>query len=375
MCHISCEAACEVRIRSKFPEKSGGGGLKSTVAPFEQRLLLFAVDDSASLTGSNTSVVIDVLGNDPGVFKKVDSVGVRTYNTNGGVVTFNPDGTLTYSVYAGSEVKALADYTTANNNAIAAITAWHTTEVGRITNHYSAVSATIDRFGEFLQLHSGGLGILGTAAGQATSAYFGLNPEAVGKVVAFLSCAYAANQNAGYRSIIADAQQIASDACGFEITVADDWQQILFDSLNRHISYYPSPNTYGNDSFTYTMSEIKLTPMASMPGMLVPTIVSSTATVNISANVQDYSAMVVNIDRWVSSSQGWLNNHKYPEINDLNKMYGETLMSYATSKGWEVVWELKHASFTDYHWNGAYSLWPGLDAGNIADELNAIGFR
>lgn len=361
--------------RRKTGTSQNGGGQPAVVGTFESRLLLFAVNDSASLSGTQTSVEIDVLANDTGTNKSVVSVGPRTSNTNGGMVSLNSNGKLTYSIYAAG-IKTLADYTNSNNSAIADINRWHATEVGLIARYYDAINGTIDRFGAFLGNHASGIATLGGFVGAAVDLVGGY-PKAAGMVVGFLASAHASNLGSSNAVIIAAAKQLASARMGVEIDLAGQWANDLLDNLALQNSYVPNPKTYGNDSFTYTINEMWWTVMPGMPGMLMPTYTQSSATVSISANITDYRAMVMNIDSWRSSTQSHLNFHKYSGNLDLNRMYGSTLLRYASSRGWSLIYADYSLFQTGNYWLSPYSpVIPNgqLDGQDVADELNAIGY-
>ena len=286
--NASC--CCFQAVSKRSRRRKSQDNSVAEIGILDTRILLSAVNDSATLSGTQNSVEIDVLGNDTGMSKSIVSVGNRTNNTNGGMVS-SSNGKLTYSIQS-VQIKSLSQYTTANNEAIGEITAWHTSEIGYIAKYYAAVSSTIERFGKFLNKFTSGFGTLGTLAGNIGT-YFGGYYAAAGKAIGFLASAYGANVGASYTVVIAAAQQFASDAMDFEIALADQWQQVLIDSLNTQINHVPNPKFYGNDTFTYTMSELQMT---SMMGMMMMVPVQSTATVSVAANITDYSAMVMNIN-------------------------------------------------------------------------------
>ena len=70
------------------------------------------------------------------------------------------------------------------------------------------------------------------------------------------------------------------------------------------------------------------------------------------------------------SNSGALNMHTYAGTPDLDRIYGGILLAYASNRGWTVTWYQSignwHAGVTDFIF---------LDAQDIADELNRIGYR
>lgn len=341
------------------------------VSQLEDRLLFSAVNDVASLSGSQSSIEIDVLANDTGLATGVASVSSPTNATNGAMVTVS-NGKITYSLPAAMMAKTLGDYSAALARAELLISNWHATEQGQIATHYSAVNTSIDRFATFLGGAVSDLSAAGGAAG-GVGTYLGGGSAIAGKAIGFLAQAAAANIGASNTAVINAAHQKAAIAQAQAVAAAAQHAQQLTDSLAAQIAQVGSPKIYSDDSFTYVGVEMQMVPMPGMPGMMMMTPVSSMATVSVTVALTDYSAMVMNVNNWQSAHQSEM--HMYAGAPDLDRIYGDMLRSYATSQGWAIVWQGPNISFTP-HWYCAMTDWPFiLDGTDIASELNSIGYQ
>jgi len=346
-----------------------GGGQPAVVGTFESRLLLSALNDTASLSGTQRSVEVDVLANDSGTNKSIVGIGNRTSHVNGGMVAYSdaPNGKLTYSLVT-TGIKTLGDFENIKNRALGQIATWLADEIRQINEHYDAVNTTIDRFSAFA-------GQFGTwwawvAGGTATvGSYAGPVGKVGGKALGFVIGAFAASGIVDNITATAESHRLCDLSRTATIRYAEARAQILTDSLYTQITYVPSPKAYGNDSFTYTMSEMILRPMPGMPGMMVPTMVLSSATVSINCNIMDYSAMVMNVDNWINSTQGPLNSHMYAGTYNLDREYGDMLLRYAAIQGWNIAYQPQFAMT----WYSGTANYFGLDAASIAIELTRIG--
>lgn len=330
----------------------------------EGRILLSAVNDSVAVATGGTSVAVNVLANDTGDFLSIVSVDTPT---NGGMATITGNE-IQYALPVMA--RSLAEFTAANNTAVLAIANWHTTEVGQINAHYNAVFATIGRFGSFLDGWVGGMGTLTEITGAAGGAAGGY-ADVAAKALGYLASAYTANVSAGNADIILAAQQAAATSQAAEIAAAAAKAQSLTDSLNAQLLNVPNPIHHTNDSFTYTIVEFVLLPMPGTPGVTMPVPAESSATVSVSLDVTDYSEMITNVDNWTAEHSAELSMHSYLSTPDLDEIYANTLLNFASQQGWVVTWQ----SSTNY-WYAAVTDVPFvLDATDIASELNAIGYQ
>jgi len=83
----------------------------------------------------------------------------------------------------------------------------------------------------------------------------------------------------------------------------------------------------------------------------------------------DYSAMVMNVDNWINSTQGPLNSHMYAGTYNLDREYGDMLLRYAAIQGWNIAYQPQFAMT----WYSGTANYFGLDAASIAIELTRIG--
>jgi hypothetical protein len=345
-------------IKSKLDSNIAG-----VIELLERRQLLSAVNDSVTIPANQTSIVVDVLANDTGMSPSIASVGQPT---SGGMTSVS-DAKVSYTLPVMT--KSLADYTAANNTAISAIANWQATEIGQISNFYSAVNSEISRFGTFLGGWVGGMSTVGgmaTGVGEALGGYAAVG----GKAISLLATAYGSHLNSSNADIIAAAQQLCADQQAAGVLAAQGAALAMTNSLNAQLVQVPNPTVYTSDSFTYVESEMVMVPMMGMPGMMFPMSVQSTATVTVAMNVTDYSAMVNNVNNWVANNSGILAMHTYAGTPDLNQIYGGILLTYASQRGWTVTWQ----NSTNY-WYAAVTDFLFLDATDIASELNRIGYR
>jgi hypothetical protein len=356
-------------LHQKNPRSSRANqavGIAAYQAPLlvlEQREQLSAVNDTVTVGANERSTTVDVLANDTGSSKTLVSVS----NPTGGGAVSIVNGKALYSLMA--PYSSLAEYTAANNEVLNKINAWHVDEVAAIITHYQGVTNAITRFGNFLDGWSSPAGsMFGTIVTNAGGA-FGPSGSIAGKALNYLGNAYASNVGASNQSLIQAAIQTAANDQSAAITGAGIAKQAFMDSYNAQLQTTPNPTVLTGGTFQYTMTEMVT---IRTPSGYVTTIAQpSTATVTVSMNVTNYFAMTQSVNGWRAGNLAALNQHVWSSAPDLNKLYGQTLLGYAQSRGWTVTWWQSlgywHAAVTDIPFV--------LDATDIATELNAIGYR
>lgn len=288
---------------------------------------------------------------------------------------------------------------------------WCDGEREAIGHYYDNVNLVLNRIGSFVRDHTGaGSGGFGSG-GSSLKDILGLKSIGIspgpgvvlsigGRAIDFLLGSYAKNQLATLDDAILGAFQEASDARRAEVKQFEIEKQRLLDDLNLSLSKVEK-RVFGNFSFVYT--EVDGSPNTSPPpppnrsgGMLVNPAAasiktSSSATVAVNMNIEDYSAKLAQLNAWRASHS--LTSHRYDQElgGKLNDMYGDALIAFSNRMGFNVAWEngqwvgrdvysLPGGPFLggeDGTYQGAVGLirsvlFNGID---IADELNKIKYK
>lgn len=353
--------------RRRSPLFSTQSNVPSAVENLEPKTLLSAVDCSVTIPANQTTITF---------VPPVDTTHtidweVATQPAHGTASWVNNPSTgydqLTYSLAVAPQ--SLAGYVAANNSVQSAISLWATTEIGQISAYYGAVNTAIGQFGFFLNNWSNGVSLLGNIASGAGGATGNPGLAAGGFALSLLTTAYSANTSGGIADIVSAAQQACADQQAVAIANVATKVGAFNTSYAAQLALVPNPTVYTSDSFKYSVEDMFMT---MPPGSMMPTYTYqwSTATVSVSMNVSDYSAMIRNVNAWLDANSGALNMHMMPKLT-ISDIYAGILLDYASDRGWT---ETYHPSTNS--WGGDATDWPFMfDSEDIAQELNRIQYH
>jgi hypothetical protein len=386
--------------------------------------------DFAPSTDPNKNLVttLDVLANDTansgnkahlsiGVVTFIGPTGGGTiskptqtvYMPNGGYIQTIQDGQRITGIRYGLPTQAIlsADaYNTAERKVRDAIDIWCRREQKDIGRYYANVSTVINQIGGLVRDHtSSGSGW--SVGGSSLKDILGLKSMGIGpgpgvvlsiggRAIDFLLGSYAKNQLATLNEAISGALEEANKAQQAELDQFDIEQKRLLDDFNLSLSKV-GKRVFGNFSFVY--SEVDGSPITNPPPpprqlggvMANPAAASvktsSSATVAVNMNVEDYSAKLAQLTAW-SDSHSFASHRYDQELKErtLDDMYGDALIAFASRMGFGVTWE-----------NGAWVGRDGVDTNiprdggfytgvliarsytfdgiDIADQLNKIKYK
>jgi hypothetical protein len=205
----------------------------------------------------------------------------------------------------------------------------------------------------------------------------------------------AKNKLATLDEAISGAFQEASDARRAELKQFEIEQKRLWADFELSLSNVDK-RVFGNFSFVY--SEVDGSPITNPPppprqlgGVIVNPAAasvktSSSATVTVNMNIEDYSAKLAQLTAWSDSHS--LTSHRYDQElgGTLNDMYGDALIAFSNRAGFGVTWENgawvgRDGVDTDIPRDGGF--YTGVliarsytfDGIDIADQLNKIKYK
>jgi len=388
--------------------------------------------DFAPSADPNKNLVtsLDVLANDTASRNKADlSIGVVTftgptgggqiskptqtlYMPNGGYIKISQDSQRITGIQYGLPIQAILsaeDYNTEERRVRDAIDIWCRREQQDIGRYYANVSTVINQISGLVRDHtSSGSGW--SAGGSSLKDIFGLRsmgigpgPGAVlsigGRAIDFLLGSYAKNQLATLNEAISGALEEANKAQQAELDQFDIEQKRLLEDFNLSLSKVDK-RVFGNFSFVY--SEVDGSPITNPPppprqlgGVMVNPAAasvktSSSATVAVNMNIEDFSAKLAQLIAWRDSHS--LTSHRYDQElgGTLNDMYGDALIAFSSRAGFNVAWENGqwvgrdlYSGMEPYMWQGDGSFGAGVvwyrsrtfDGLDIADVLNKINYK
>jgi hypothetical protein len=391
--------------------------------------------DFAQSADPNKNLVtsLDILANDTARSKnKADlSIGLITYigptfgatlgkptqtlyMPDGGYLKLTGSGDRNTGIQYGLPTRvllSLEDYDLKEKSVRNEIETWCDRERDSINNYYSKVDLTLLRIGDFVRSNiGGGSGGFGSG-GSSLKDILGLRSVGIspgpgvvlsigGRAIDFLLASYAKNQLATLEDAIHGAFQEASNAHQAELDKFDIEQKRLLDDFELNLSKV-GKRVFGNFSFVY--SEVDGSPVTSPPppprqlgGMIVSPAAasvktSSSATVAVNMNIEDYSAKLAQLNAWCGSHG--LTSHRYDqELKErtLDDMYGDALIAFSNRAGFDVTWENGawvgrdlYSGMEPYMWQGDGAFGTGVvlyrsytfDGLDIADELNKIKYK
>jgi hypothetical protein len=335
------------------------------------------------------------------------------YVPNGGYIQLIQDGERTTGIRYGLPTQAIlsADaYNTAERKVRDAIDIWCRREQKDIGRYYANVSTVINQIGGLVRDHtSSGSGW--SVGGSSLKDILGLKSMGIGpgpgvvlsiggRAIDFLLGSYAKNQLATLNEAISGALEEANKAQQAELDQFDIEQKRLLDDFNLSLSKV-GKRVFGNFSFVY--SEVDGSPITNPPpppsrlgGVMVNPAAasvktSSSATVAVNMNIEDYSAKLAQLTAWRDSHS--LTSHRYDqELKErtLDDMYGDALIAFASRMGFGVTWENgawvgqdRHSAMEPDMWQSGGEYGSGVmlirlytfDGFDIADVLNKIKYK
>jgi hypothetical protein len=325
----------------------------------ELRRLLSAVNDSATLPANSNSVAFNIFDNDsnkPNLW--LDGYTMPKF----GSVSIGLAGNASYGFMR--PIKSQADSNNAQAAANNAITDWQAATQNNIASKYATIAAAIGRFGGFLNQWSTGPGWLGGIAGDALAIGNTEGFAAAGFALKLIANAYSEYVGSSMTVIIEAARQNAVDLMTAEFQTVQNIVQQLRSDLSAQLLLVPNPTFIGTDTFNYTEQELVFNGM-------MPSYTTTTATITITINRSDYTAMVNNVSSWIQAHSVQLNtNTIMPPETDITKVYGQMLYSFASVNGWMIQY---HKSI--HKWGGDSTDWPWIfDQEDVCQELNRIGY-
>lgn len=417
--------------------------ISTSFETLEPRHCCAAVDDVFTKTAAdfapsadpnkNLVTALDVLANDTANSgnKAHLSIGVVTfigpagggqiskptqalYMPNGGYIKFTQDGQRITGIQYGLPTRSILsfkDYNLQEQSVRQKIDAWCGGERDAINHYYDNVNLVLNQICSFVRSNigagSGGFGSAGSTLkdilGGVKSLGIGPGPGAVlsigGRAIDFLLDSYAKNQLATLDEAISGAFQEASDARRAELKQFEIEQKRLWADFELSLSKVDK-RVFGNFSFVY--SEVDGSPITNPPppprqlgGVIVNPATasvktSSSATVTVNMNIEDYSAKLAQLTAWSDSHS--LTSHRYDQElgGTLNDMYGDALIAFSNRAGFGVTWENGawvgrdlYSGMEPYMWQGDGAFGTGVvlyrsctfDGLDIADELNKIKYK
>lgn len=340
-------------------------------------------EDFAPSADPNKNLVtaLDVLANDTASRNKADlSIGLITFIgpasgatigkptqtlqlPDGGYLKLTGSGDRNTGIQYGlpaQSLLSLKEYDLQEKSVRKEIDSWCDGERDAINHYYDNVNLVLNKLSVFVRSSigagSGGFGSAGSTLkdifGGVKSLGIGSGPGAVlsigGRAVDFLLDSYAKNQLATLDEAISGAFQAASDARRAEFKQFEIDQKRLGDDFELSLSKVDK-RVFGNFSFVY--SEVDGSPTTNPPppprqlgGLIVNPATasmktSSSATVTVNMNIEDYSAKLSQLKAWLASHD--LTSHRYDQElgGTLNDMYGDALIAFSNRVGFSVAWE------------------------------------
>jgi hypothetical protein len=335
------------------------------------------------------------------------------YMPNGGYIQTIQDGQRITGIRYGLPTQAIlsADaYNTAERKVRDAIDIWCRREQKDIGRYYANVSTVINQIGGLVRDHtSSGSGW--SVGGSSLKDILGLKSMGIGpgpgvvlsiggRAIDFLLGSYAKNQLATLNEAISGALEEANKAQQAELDQFDIEQKRLLDDFNLSLSKV-GKRVFGNFSFVY--SEVDGSPITNPPPpprqlggvMANPAAASvktsSSATVAVNMNVEDYSAKLAQLTAW-SDSHSFASHRYDQELKErtLDDMYGDALIAFASRMGFGVTWENgawvgqdRHSAMEPDMWQSGGEYGSGVmlirlytfDGFDIADVLNKIKYK
>jgi hypothetical protein len=427
-------------IRRRIGGSNATAKISASFETLEPRHCCAAVDDVFTKTAAdfvpsadpnkNLVTSLDVLANDIANSgnKAHLSIGVVTfigqtgggqiskpsqtlYMPSGGYIKLAQDGQRITGIRYALPTQAILSaeaYNKQERRAREEFDIWCDGEREAIGHYYDNVNLVLNRIGSFVRDHTGaGSGGFGSG-GSSLKDILGLKSIGIspgpgvvlsigGRAIDFLLGSYAKNQLATLDDAILGAFQEASDARRAEVKQFEIEKQRLLDDFDLSLSKVDK-RVFGNFSFVYT--EVDGSPVTNSPpvpsrlgGVVVNPAAasvktSSSATVTVNMNIEDYSAKLAQLNAWRASHS--LTSHRYDQELDgqLDDLYGDALIAFSNRLGFNVAWEngqwvgrdvysLPGGPFLggeDGTYQGAVGLirsvlFNGID---IADELNKI---
>jgi len=431
-------------IRRRIGGSNATAKISASFETLEPRHCCDAKDDVFAKTAAdfgpsadpnkNLVTSLDVLANDTaGSKNKADlSIGLINYigPTFGGTLgkptqtLYMPDGGYLKLTGSGGrntgvqyglparELLSFEDYKLQEDFVRNEITTWCDRERDSINNYYQKIDLTLLRISDFVRSNvGGGTGGFGSG-GSSLKDILGLRSIGIspgpgvvlsigGRAIDFLLGSYAKNQLATLDEVIRGAFQEESNAHQAELDQFDIEQNRLLNDFDLSLSKV-GKRVFGN--FTFVYSEVDGSPITSPPPppnrlggapidwSAASVKTSSSATVTVNMNIEDYSAKLAQLNAW-HDSHG-LTSHRYDQelkLRTLDDMYGDALIAFSNRLGFNVAWEngqwvgrdvysLPGGPFLggeDGTYQGAVGLirsvlFNGID---IADELNKIKYK
>jgi hypothetical protein len=379
-------------IRRRIGGSKATAKISASFETLEPRHCCAAVDDVFTKTAAdfapsadpdkNLVTSLDVLANDIARSKnKTDlSIGLMTYigPTFGGTLgkptqtLYMPDGGYLKLTGGGGrntgiqyglptrELLSFDDYDLEEKSLRNEVKTWCDRERDSINNYYQKIDVTLLRIVDFVRSSmgsgSGGFGSGGSSlkdilglGGKGISPVPGVVLSIGGRAIDFLLGSYAKNQLVTLDEAIREAFQEASNAHQAELDQFDIEQKRLLDDFDLSSSKV-GKRVFGN--FTFVYSEVDGSPITSSPpppnrlgGALIDWAAasvktSSSATVTVNLNVEDYSAKLAQLNSWRASHD--LASHRYDQElkrRTLDDMYGDALIAFSNRVGFGVAWE------------------------------------
>ena len=416
--------------------------ISASFETLEPRHCCAAVDDVFTKTAAdfapsadpnkNLVTTLDVLANDiADSGKKADlSIGVVTfigptgggtiskptqtvYMPNGGYIKFTQDGQRITGIRYALPTQAILsaeDYKKQEQDVRDDIGIWCRREQQDIGRYYANVSTVINQIGGLVRDHTTS-GSGWSVGGSSLKDILGLKSMGIGpgpgvvlsiggRAIDFLLGSYAKNQLATLNEAISGALEEANKAQQAELDQFDIEQKRLLEDFNLSLSKV-GKRVFGNFSFVY--SEVDGSPITNPPpppsqlgGVMVNPAAasvktSSSATVAVNMNIEDYSAKLAQLTAWRDSHS--LTSHRYDqELKErtLDDMYGDALIAFASRMGFSVTWENgawvgqdRHSAMEPDMWQSGGEYGSGVmlirlytfDGFDIADVLNKIKYK
>ena len=379
----------------------------------------------------NLVTSLDVLANDTALRNKADlSIGGIIYRgptldailtkptqtlqlPDGGYLKLTGSGDRNTGIQYGLPTRSILsaeDYKKQEQDVRDAIDIWCRREQQDISRYYANVSTVINQIGGLVRDHtSSGSGW--SAGGSSLKDIFGLRSMGIGpgpgvvlsvggRAIDFLLGSYAKNQLATLNEAISGALEEANKAQQAELDQFDIEQKRLLEDFNLSLSKV-NKRVFGNFSFVY--SEVDGSPITNPPppprqlgGVMVNPAsasvkTSSSATVAVNMNIEDYSAKLAQLIAWRDSHS--LTSHRYDqELKErtLDDMKGDALIAFASRVGFNVAWENGQWVGRDSYSGIEPDMWQGdgaygtgvmlyrlytFDGLDIAEELNKIKYK
>ena len=336
------------------------------------------------------------------------------YMPNGGYIKFTQDGQRITGIQYGLPAQSLLsfkEYDLQEKSVRKEIESWCDGERDAINHYYDNVNLVLRELGNFVRSSIGagssGFGSAGSTLkdifGGVKSLGVGPGPGAVlsigGRAIDFLLDSYAKNQLATLEEAISGAFQGASDARRAELKQFEIEQKRFWADFELSLSKVDK-RVFGNFSFVY--SEVDGSPTTNPPprprqlgGVIVNPAAasvktSSSATVTVNMNIEDYSAKLAQLTAWSDSHS--LTTHRYDQElgGTLNDMYGDALIAFSNRAGFGVTWENGAWVGRDLYSGIEPDMWQGdgaygtgvmlhrlytFDGLDIAEELNKIKYK